>query len=150
MSMTNARNSLRVMKTAQNCTNSKVKEKSVQHKSLLTDTLPCSNCTRCYIPLCESPERRCLSANSLAPHDRCTSRQCPTFLEDKHRRVKSDSCDGRRRKCYLPGHDVEVVRGAGMLIVVDDGGKQCSKYFQIAQPVLRLEQKRKKEKKKKG
>ena len=39
----------------------------------------------------------------------------------------------------LPGHDVEVVRRARVLIVVNYGGNKCRKHFQVGEPLLRGE-----------
>ena len=36
----------------------------------------------------------------------------------------------------LPGHDVEVVRGARVLKVVNDSGNKCRKHFQVCEPLL--------------
>lgn len=38
------------------------------------------------------------------------------------------------------GHDVKVIGRASVLEIVDDGGKDSGKYFQIRQPVLKREQ----------
>jgi hypothetical protein len=40
---------------------------------------------------------------------------------------------------FRAGHDVEIIGRASVLEIVDDGGKDSGKNFQIRQPVLRRE-----------